>query len=520
MVGSSVRSPKFTFLWKIVAGALLVAGADMLFFVQAAPAPLGAFALLWAVLLGGAAPALLHNRNAILALAAAGLFGLVLIDDPNPLACLLFLTAISLAALLPRVARFGSALAWAPRLVLHGMSSPFAPLADLARLQRAGRRSGRFRPGAAVALLALPIAGGALFLLLFSAANPLIERAIEAVRPPSFGAELLLRILLWAGVMVLTWTSFRPRPFVTRALTGWEERDIPLPNLPTTTVTLSLLVFNAIFLVQNLLDILFLWSGAPLPEGVTLAEYAHRGAYPLILTALLAALFVLVVFRPGSETAARPLIRRLVVLWIGQNLLLVASSILRTLDYIDVFLLTELRIAALAWMVLVALGLVLICWRLLKGKSSRWLINTNAAAAALVLTLASILDLGAAAAAWNVSHAREVGGRGAPLDLCYLRRLGPSSLLPLIQLERRLEEGAFRDRVRAVRLATMTQLEEDQADPPNWSWRGARRLAEARRLSARLPAQLRDAPFGRDCNGSLASPPAPPPPPLTAEPGR
>ena len=67
-----------------------------------------------------------------------------------------------------------------------------------------------------------------------------------------------------------------------------------VPDVPLATLTLSLFTFNAIFAIQNGLDIAFLWSGAALPEGVTLAEYAHRGAYPLIATALLAGLFVLV----------------------------------------------------------------------------------------------------------------------------------------------------------------------------------------------------------------------------------
>ena len=66
-------------------------------------------------------------------------------------------------------------------------------------------------------------------------------------------------------------------------------------------MTLSLAAFNLIFALQNGLDIFFLWSGAPLPEGMTLAEYAHRGAYPLIATALLAGLFVLVTMRPRSR---------------------------------------------------------------------------------------------------------------------------------------------------------------------------------------------------------------------------
>src|SRR3546814_3553719 len=71
----------------------------------------------------------------------------------------------------------------------------------------------------------------------------------------------------------------------------------------------------------------------------------------------------------------------MVVLGIAQDVLLVASSILRTGDYIAAYGLTELRIEALAWMGLVAIGLVLICWRLIRARSPRWLINANAIAA-------------------------------------------------------------------------------------------------------------------------------------------
>ena len=37
---------------------------------------------------------------------------------------------------------------------------------------------------------------------------------------------------------------------------------------------------------------------------MTYAAYAHRGAYPLIVTALIAAGFVLAALRPGSATSA------------------------------------------------------------------------------------------------------------------------------------------------------------------------------------------------------------------------
>jgi hypothetical protein len=262
-----------------------------------------------------------------------------------------------------------------------------------------------------------------------------------------------------------------------------------LPGVSPASVLLSLAAFNLIFALQNGLDLAFLWSGAGLPQGMTLAEYAHRGAYPLIATALLAGLFVLVTLRPGSATAASRPIRFLVTLWIAQNLLLVASTMLRTLDYIEAYSLTELRIAALVWMGLVAIGLMLICYRLLRGRSGAWLINANLAAALLALTAGAALDFGGIAAGWNVRHAREVGGRGAALDLCYLRALGPSALLPLIELESRPLPAELGERVAWLRSRATTDLAERQADWHGWTWRGARRLADATALieERRLP---------------------------------
>ena len=80
------------------------------------------------------------------------------------------------------------------------------------------------------------------------------------------------------------------------------------------------MLFNLIFAVQTLLDLTYLWNGADLPSGMTHAEYAHRGAYPLVVTVLLAGAFALI-SRPFTD-GNRPL-RVLLALWIGQNVMLV-----------------------------------------------------------------------------------------------------------------------------------------------------------------------------------------------------
>lgn len=493
---------KFAFWRKVAAALALLALADWLFYGHEPGSTLGAFALAWILALGLAVPAL-RRGGALTALVIAGLFGAVLVDDPSPLAWTMFWTALSSAALLTR-ARFDSAGRWAIRLAAHGLSGPFRPLADTIRL---GKLGSGVRVRSAMSLLVLPVAGGALFIALFAGANPLIGAALAELEPPSLGA-VVARTLFWGVVLAIIWPSLRPWfPRLPELEVG---RSPFVPDLRVATLVVSLATFNLIFAVENVLDLVFLWSGAPLPPGVTLAEYAHRGAYTLIATALLAGTFVLVALRPGSAAARSGLVRRLVVVWIVQNVLLVASSARRTLDYVDAYQMTVLRLSALAWMALVAVGLVLICWRILRAKSAAWLINVNALAGALVLGMASVVDLGATAAAWNVREASE----GERLDLCYLDRLGVSALIPLIELERRAGGPVLRDRAAYLRDLALRRLRAEQADWHSWTARGARRLAAAQAgIDPHAPPAL-VAPNGRACGGAILPPPARP---LTAE---
>ncbi|TFI56676.1 DUF4173 domain-containing protein [Sphingomonas parva] len=493
---------RFSFVFKVLLALSLVWVADRLFYWAGwSGSTDGIFAglLLLAALL--AHPRLRRSPAALTAAAAALLFAFALFIDPSLLAAALFWVAASMAVLLTRNG-FDDGWRWAKRLMLQWLVTPGLPWRDLARVRRARRDRRRVSFAAHLPVIGLPLIGTIVFLALFARANPLIGDALAGIDWAGILAALSpVRLVVWLVVATIAWSLLRPARVLLGEAPGVDE-DLALPGVSPASVTLSLVAFNLLFALQNGLDLVFLWSGAPLPDGVTLADYAHRGAYPLIVTALLAALFVLVTLRPGSAMAEAPAIRRLVFLWIGQNVLLVASTMLRTLDYVDAYSLTELRIAALLWMALVAFGLVLICVRLRAGKSGAWLINANLLAAALLLAGCAFADLGAAAAAWNVRHAREAGGHGASLDLCYLDMLGEAALLPVIELEIRAQGRApiLADRLAALRSGKMAALVRQQAHWRSWTVRGARRLETAQRLAVehRLPSVSIQ---GRDCGG-------------------
>lgn len=121
-------------------------------------------------------------------------------------------------------------------------------------------------------------------------------------------------------------------------------------------------------------------------------------------------------------------IRPLVYLWVAQNVLLVLSSILRLDLYVQIYLLTGWRVAAFIWMALVALGLVLIVARIALNRSNDWLIRANLITLTATLYACSLVNFAAIIADYNVSHSREVTGKGMWIDMNYLLSLGPQAL--------------------------------------------------------------------------------------------
>jgi hypothetical protein len=506
MVNLRSNRVRFRFLAKGLAALLLMIAGDCLFYqTNQGGGYLGIFAGIWLTLVLLVRRSIWGDKRALLAALLATIFVGALILDPSFLAWCLFCLSITMASLLPDTATFDDGWRWFQRLFVHGARSSIAPFIDLFKLRRTIRFSPAILRGSLPNLI-LPVIGGIIILALFADANPIIGDAIAALRLPWPTGANIGRMFLWGIIFFGVWSSFRPKTFTQLIPTFDGTGDLAIPGVTKVSVLLSLILFNALFLLQNGLDAAYLWGGTGLPSGMTVAEYAHRGAYPLIVTALLAAVFVILTLRPGSTTATTPLIRWLVILWIGQNIFLVASSMLRTLDYVEIYSLTRLRIYALVWMALVAVGLLLICWRMLNGRKASWLINSNLIAAGAVLGALCFIDCGAIAAQWNIRHASETGGKGTTLDLCYLNELGRSALLPLVDLERRTLAPEFANRVRNVRQQVMADMLADRA-AGYWTLRDNARLRQAEAILGK-DAQKGFAFRKYDCLGFVI-PPAP-----------
>lgn len=295
----------------------------------------------------------------------------------------------------------------------------------------------------------LPFSMSLIFLALFSAANPVIANWLDLWRvldELDISIPSAARVAFWVAIAFGIWAFLRGRP---RDHGDGEpssfRRDceaaqsiatgIRASALSPAVVCRSLVLFNAVFALQNFVDARFLWAGEELPNGVTYADYAHAGTYPLAASALLAAVFVLLAFPSGPRANGYWKSSALMYLWMAQTVFMVASAMYRMGLYIDAYALTQMRIVGLVTMGLIAAGLVLITLRIALAKDNVWLINANAAVLAGTLYVACFVDTARIIADYNVANCREMGGNGVPLDVAYLNKLGTSAIPALERFE-------------------------------------------------------------------------------------
>ena len=420
-------------------------------------------------------------RQGLLSLATAGIFALPLLEAPSLLGLGLAALGLVLATLIA-IRMLPGRLDRIPITVLRFLlPAPLTLVRDAGSLKSAAGL--HLWQGTILALLAwaVPLGLGLVFVVLFTAANPLIESVFANLRA-EVALDFLnpLRIVFWLLMAAGIWAILRPKLLRRKKTRPGTPSAAPRETawLGHAAIVRSLVVFNALFAVETVLDLTFLWGGAALPNGMSHAEYAHRGAYPLIVTALLAAAFVLVAMRKGGPGQRSTLIRGLVYGFIGQNVLLCLSAMLRLKLYVEVYWLTELRLAAGIWMGLVAVGLVLILLRIWWKKSNAWLIAGNLVALVIVLYGSAMVDFSALIARFNVEHSREMSGEGLPLDLQYFWHLEPSAIPALDSFIASLEPFQTKWQLaRDIRASLAERVVPPDADWRSWSWR-RQRLAD------------------------------------------
>lgn len=483
MIISLMSPPSIAYSFENIPKKLLLAGAltafaDWLFYGHTVGLSL-------AIFLGCLAACALVTRQSDISWRRCGIAVVILyvglaplIEDANLLAIAISILCAAIASSIltnPFFERPADALAAIEAYLIKG---PFRILPELMSADRSARQ---FH---ALIVWIVPVLASLVFIALFATANPIIEAWLSTLDLTGWLARIsFARLLFWSVAISVIWpfvyTRWRREPVAVdanvEAAAPTTENLISLPSdlFGPAAILRSLILFNALFAVETSLDALYLWGGLSLPNRVTYASYAHQGAYPLILTAILAAAFILVATRPGAPTRYSHAIRSLVFLWTAQNVLLVLSSMMRLDLYVETYSLTYWRVAAFIWMGLVAVGLILIVVRIILNRSNSWLFFTNLAAAGLVIYACSFVNFPALIAEYNVSHCREISGKGVALDGGYLVGLGPQAIPALDRYIRSRSLGHWpvmferRDALAATHFKALDSWR-------GWSFRGTR----------------------------------------------
>ncbi len=392
-------------------------------------------------------------------------------------------------------------------LVVRG---PVQIVRDLRRRRALMRRRSQGTRAAATSrrwlVWVAPVILFAVFLTLLASANPLISSVLLDV--PLGWTDLLFgvpRAVFWLVVLVAVWPAIRLRrrrpalpPGVVRSMTvdlpsaydlAWDWESLAALLLSPDALLRAFLTLDVLFAMQIALDGAYLWGGRALPHGLTYADYAHRGAYPLVLTALLAAALVLVVRRPGGPSRSRA-VSTLLAIFLVQNVVLVVSAMQRLDLYVAAYGLTEWRVAAFAWMLLVVVGLVLIGLQGALGRGNRWLVVRCVLSASAVLYSWCLIDVPGIIADYDVAHCAEVSEGGPALDPKTIRDLGASAIPAVDRFVLATPDSWERDRFIEWRASQAAEVRRAMADWRGWSvegWRLSRYLDRSKVYEPAVP---------------------------------
>ena len=300
------------------------------------------------------------------------------------------------------------------------------PVAPFSAARRAWRwlrfRGGRGQAGAGRWLV--PVAVAVTFGGLYVASNAQLSEAW------SRAVAWVLRGAFWEDVLILAFLSllfgvlgagflFVPRR-VRGVLRGSFGESPPLPVESVAawgTLSLTLLLVNALALGLNATDVVTTWLAEPSASGAVLKRGVHEGTWTLVV-AIVAAVAVLGVgFRQNPPDFRRA--RALALGWLAQNAAMAATAALRNYHYTDAYGLTYKRIGVWLFLTCALAGLYLLGRKVRDNGGFEALVRRQSWAVYAVLAAAALPNWPGLMTRYNLSAERQ------QVDDAYLRGLLP-----------------------------------------------------------------------------------------------
>lgn len=309
---------------------------------------------------------------------------------------------------------------------------------------------------------------GIIFLCLYRGANPVFAENTRFIRLdlldlPSFH---LIVFTLVGAVLIHGLVSYQ-----TIAVAQEWENGLPVFNpvdqdaqsvRRETEHTSGILLFgllNIMLVILNIGDIGSIWLGKQLPEGATLSDFVHAGVGNIVFSIIIALALIMFLFRKNyTATKNHRWLRFLVGAWILQTLLMLFSTCVRNQLYIQSFDLTYLRIGVYVFLLLAAGGLIITYHKIVREKSNWFLVRKNMAFWLGALVFSSLFNWDLIITRYNLQH--------KPLeqvDLYYLVQLSDANIPELIDVMKdkhfsRAAERYQRERGRAYALSLREKI--------------------------------------------------------------
>jgi len=224
---------------------------------------------------------------------------------------------------------------------------------------------------------------------------------------------------------------------------------------------------NLLLLLVNYLDISWLWFNFEYSNDFNLSQFVHEGTYLLILSVLLSIGIIFYFFRKNLNFFPNNnLLKRLSILWILQNIILVISVGIRNYHYINYYGLAYKRIGVMVFLLLTLIGLITLIFKITQLKSSFYLVKQNAISVFVVFILMSFFN-------WDVIIAKHnlKNYNSKTIDISFLLTLSDNTL-PLIDQHRAIlkqnnETSYYREDYELIFKERVNSFQNKQA---NLSW--------------------------------------------------
>ena len=237
----------------------------------------------------------------------------------------------------------------------------------------------------------------------------------------------IMRFLSWFFLLLIGLAIYRPS--IPIKIRFWIK---PLPEITwepwklwsSQAAVVLLIILNALFFLSNTIDTVYLWGNHALPPNVTISGYLHEGVWSLSIAAIFSGLLLAFLWLQGESIRKNIKIRVGALFWIVQNLLLLAGVLRRLLLYVESYNLSTQRIYVAIFLLLVAIGFILIAAMIVRNYSVRWLLGANTLSVLVCFYLLQFLPVNYWVAHYNVNCWMEKRDQGKEIDLAYLEKLG------------------------------------------------------------------------------------------------